>query len=110
MLCGKVQLIPSVFLVNGVKISASLSGLKAVDSGFERRQTPAETVNVIGHFWVGEMAVGFVAVLIMLLDNQRLRLRCHFDTELHFSVAESVSPIQIYAEPETYYEYFFPIY
>lgn len=53
------------------------------------------------------MAVGFVAVLIMLLDNQRLRLRCHFDTELHFYVAESVSPIQIYAEPETYYEYFF---
>lgn len=41
-----------------------------------------------------------MAVLITLLDNQQLRLRLHFDIELRFDVAESISPFQICAEPE----------
>lgn len=42
--------------------------------------------------------VGLVAALIMLLDNQQLRLRLCFDTELHFYIAGSISPSWICAE------------
>lgn len=46
--------------------------------------------------------VGLVAALIMLLDNQQLRLRLCFDTELHFYIAESISPSWICAETRVF--------
>lgn len=49
-----------------------------------------------------------MAVLITLLDNQQLRLRLHFDIELRFDVAESISPFQICAEPEMFFFFVSP--
>lgn len=43
----------------------------------------------------------------MRLDNQQLRLRLHFDTELHFCIAESISHAWICAEPEILVLFFF---